>query len=77
MSQTNHCLKTIWKLLKKLKTFENKLKKSYEKWGEIEKLRGKTFEKYVFKNVKKNLEKYFFNMRLFVGFSNTIHKYFI
>ena len=53
MSQTNHCLKTIWKLLKKLKTFENKLKKSYEKWGEIEKLRGKTFEKYVFKNVKK------------------------
>ena len=28
MSQTNHCLKTIWKLLKKLKTFENKLKKS-------------------------------------------------
>ena len=87
MSQTNHCLKTIWKLLKKLKTFENKLKKlktfenklkkSYEKWGEIKKLRGKTFEKYVFKNVKKNLEKYFFNMRLFVGFSNTIHKYFI
>ena len=77
MSQTNHCLKTIWKLLKKLKTFVNKLKKSYEKWGEIEKLRGKTFEKYVFKNVKKNLEKYFFNMRLFVGFSNTIHKYFI
>ena len=53
MSQTNHCLKTIWKLLKKLKTFENKLKKSYEKWGEIEKLRGKTFEKYVFTNVKK------------------------
>ena len=53
MSQTNHCLKTIWKLLKTLKTFENKLKKSYEKWGEIEKLRGKTFEKYVFKNVKK------------------------
>ena len=53
MSQTNHCLKTIWKLLKTLKTFENKLKKSYEKWGEIEKLRRKTYEKYVFKNVKK------------------------
>ena len=35
MSQTNHCLKTIWKLLKKLKTFENKLKKSYEKWGKL------------------------------------------
>ena len=35
MSQTNHCLKTIMKLLKKLKTFENKLKKSYEKWGKL------------------------------------------
>ena len=59
MSQTNHCLKTIWKLSKKLKTFENKLKKSYEKWGEIEKLRGKTFEKYVFKNVKKTWKNIF------------------
>lgn len=49
MSQTNHCLKTIRKLLKK----------SYEKWGEIEKLRGKTFEKYVFKNVKKTWKNIF------------------